>query len=326
MTTFHEHTDTVSVIIPVFNAAAWIQQTIESILTQTVPVLEILAVDDGSTDNTADIIREYGSPVVYINQQHQGVSAARNRGIRTAKGNLIAFIDGDDHWHPRKLEAQIRLMEQKDLQWVSCEIQPFDSDTGAFVDGLTSPMQDGDVLKALFLNNFIGSATPLVRRNVFDQVGLFNEAYEARIGEDWDMWLRIASLHLLGVVYEKLAFLRLHGSSAMSSTSMNEKVKCLVGVVERAVERDSARLAPLKGKALAGIYYNAGVQSFKQGQYRQAYDYFLLELKYHPLKIESWVYLLMTKLGPGFSRRLVNLKRFVTGQSRQAKKQKHERE
>ncbi|CAG1012659.1 UDP-Glc:alpha-D-GlcNAc-diphosphoundecaprenol beta-1,3-glucosyltransferase WfgD [Anaerolineales bacterium] len=326
MTTFHEHTDTVSVIIPVFNAAAWIRQTIDSILAQTIRVLEILVVDDGSTDNTADIVREYGSPVVYINQQHQGVSAARNRGIRTAKASLIAFIDGDDYWHQRKLEAQIGLMGQKDLQWVSCEIQPFDSDTGAFVDGLTSPVQNGDVLEALFLNNFIGSATPLVRRDVFDQVGLFNEAHEARIGEDWDMWLRIASIYPLGVVHERLAFLRLHGSSAMSSTSMNEKVKCLVGVVERAVERDSARLAPLKGKALAGIYYNAGVQSFKQGQYRQAYDYFLLGLKYRPLKIESWIYLLMIKSGPAFSRHMVNLKRFLTGQSRQLKKQKHERE
>lgn len=312
---------TVSVIIPAFNVAAWIKQAIDSILAQTFHVLEILVVDDGSTDETANIIRGYGAPVVYINQQHKGVSAARNRGIMTAKGNLIAFIDGDDYWHPRKLESQIRLFEQqKDLQWVSCETQPFDSATGAFIDGLTPSMWNGDILTALFLNNFIGSATPLIRRNVFDQVGLFNEAHEARIGEDWDMWLKIASIHPLGVAYEKLAFLRLHGASAMSTTSISEKVECLVGVIERAVERDFARLTRLRGKALAGVYYNAGLQSFRQEHYLQAQNYFLRALKYRPFNIESWAYWLITKLGPGFSNQIIALKRRPKEHSRQAKK------
>jgi len=206
-------------------------------------------------------------------------------------------------------------LKENNLSWVSCETQPFDSDTRSFVDGLVSPMQEGDVLKALFMNNFIGSATPLVRRSVFTQVGLFNEAHGARIGEDWDMWLRIASIYPLGIVYEKLAFQRLHHSSTFSSTSMEEKVKCLAGVIERAVERDAPRLASLKAKALADVYYSAGVQSFKQGGYPQARDYFLCELKYRPLKIESRIYWLMTKLGPIFSHLLINVKRFLSGQS-----------
>ena len=313
MTITPQFDDTVSVVIPVFNVAKWLKQTIDSILAQTFPVLEILIVDDGSTDDTAEIARSYGGLVIYMRQDHRGVSAARNLGIAAAKGNFIAFIDGDDYWHPHKIEAQLKLLKENDLAWVSCEIQPFNSDTGMLVDGLALPMRDGDILKALFLNNFIGSATPLVRRGVFEQAGLFNEAHEARIGEDWDMWLRIASIYPLGVVYERFAFLRLHGSSAMSSTSMEEKVRCLVGVIERAAARDASRLCPLKGEALAGIYYNAGVQSFKQGQYPQARNYFLCELKYRPLKIESWTYWIMTKLGPGFSNLLINIKRFLTG-------------
>jgi glycosyltransferase involved in cell wall biosynthesis len=312
MTANSQSVNTVSVVIPVFNAAKWIKETIDSILTQTYPVLEILIVDDGSTDETAGIVQEYGAPVRYINQKHRGVSAARNLGIALARGNLIAFIDGDDYWHPRKIESQVKLLNEKKLSWVSCEIQPFNTNTRSPIDGLASPMQDGDVLKALFMNNFIGSASPMVQRSVFDEVGLFNEAHEARIGEDWDMWLRIASKHPLGVVYEKLAFLRIHSTSAMSSTSMEEKVKCLIGVIERAAERDANRLGALKKEALAGVYYNAGVQSFKQGQYSQAGNYFRHEIKYRPLKLESYIYWLMTKLGPNFSRLLIHGKRLIT--------------
>ena len=305
---------TVSVVIPTFNAAPWLKETIDSILTQTYPVLEILIVDDGSTDGTADIAKSYATPVIYIRQEHGGVSSARNRGIGSAKGEFIAFIDGDDYWHPQKIEAQIKLLIEDKLDWVSCETQPFDSITRSAVNGLVAPIPNGDILKPLFMNNFIGSATPVVRRSIFDQTGLFNESHDARIGEDWDLWLRIASGHPLGVVYEKLAFQRLHNTSTMSSTSMQEKVNCLTGVIERAVERDMSRLINLKSKTLAGIYHNAGVQLFKQNQYKEARAFFLSDLKHRPQRIESWIYLLMTLAGPGMFRPIINLKRFLEKQ------------
>jgi glycosyltransferase involved in cell wall biosynthesis len=301
----------VSVVIPVFNSAAWIKEAIDSILAQTFPVLEILVVDDGSIDETAKIVQTYGGPVVYLYQEHCGVSAARNRAIAAAHGDCIAFIDGDDYWHPNKIEAQIKLLNQDGLAWVSCETQPFDSNTRQHVNGLTLPMRDGAVLEALLMNNFIGSATPIVRRSVFEHVGYFNEAYEARIGEDWDMWLRIAAFYPLGVVYGKLAFQRLHSESTMSSTTMKEKVRSLIGVVERVVNQDPERLSPLKHRALANVYYNAGVQLIKLGQYKDARGYFFSELKYRPLKIESWIYLLMSIMGPGLSKPFINLKQLL---------------
>ncbi|MBV5323517.1 glycosyltransferase family 2 protein, partial [bacterium] len=138
---------------------------------QTYTVLEILVVDDGSTDNTAGIVRSYPEPVKYVYQEHHGVSSARNMGIRMAKGDFVAFIDSDDYWHPAKVERQIDLLIENKLEWVSCETQPFDSVTRQYIEGLTSPMQEGDVLKPLLMNDFIGSATPIVRRNVFDRVG-----------------------------------------------------------------------------------------------------------------------------------------------------------
>lgn len=303
--------ESVSVVIPAHNSAAWIRETLDSILTQTCPVLEILVVDDGSTDNIVDILRWYHEPVKYVYQGHRGVSSARNSGIRMAKGDFVAFIDADDFWHPGKIKAQLELLFEQELMWVSCETQPFDSNTQQAVKDLTLPMQDGDVLESLLMNNFIGSATPMIRRSVFDRAGYFNEAYEARIGEDWDMWLRIASYYPLGVVREKLAFQRLHSGSTMSSTSMKEKVLCLVGVIERAVDREPRRLNPLKHNALANIYYRAGVQLMKENQYGQAREYFFLELQCRPLKIESWIYLFMSMAGPGVSKMLIIIKRLL---------------
>ncbi len=303
--------ESVSVIIPTYNSASWINETVQSILKQTYPVLEILVVDDGSTDNTVDVVSSYQNPIKYIYQNHRGVSSARNRGIQMARGDLIAFLDADDYWDPRKIEAQVNLLHDRSLMWVSCETQPFDAITRTMIREITSPMQEGDILDALLLNNFIGSATPIVRKSIFEQVGYFNEAYDARIGEDWDMWLRIASRYPLGVVRERLAFQRLHSDSTMSSTSMAEKVKALEGVIYRAVTNNYEKLKPFEPFALANIYYSAGVQLMKQDQYRDAQSYFFRELRYRPLKLDTVVYLFLTLLGPEISGPILKLKHLL---------------
>ena len=176
------------------------------------------------------------------------------------------------------------------------------------------PMQEGDVLEKLLMGNFIISATPMVRRDVFDFVGYFNEDPKARIGEDWDMWLRIASRFPLAVVNEKLAYVRIHQSSMMSTITVKNKAIGLQSVVERAVSRDPDRLMHLKKHALANIYHQAGVQLIRQNEYQQSGDYFLAELKCRPLTIEAWIYWLMTKLDPGLSLPFIKAKQFLKRQ------------
>ena len=300
----------ISVVVPTYNSAQWIRETLDSVLAQSLSVLEILVIDDGSTDDTAKIVGSYGPPVSYVYVVHAGVSAARNLGIRMAEGNYVAFVDADDYWDSSKIEAQMRLLVSHGLAWASCLTRPFDDQTGKKISGPVPLMPDGDILEALLLNNFIGSATPLIRKSVFDQVGCFDESYGARIGEDWDMWLRIASHYPLGVVQTELAFQRLHPESTMSRASMRERTYCLCGVVERAVTRDWQRLGPLRNRALANIYYRAGVQLMKRNEYREAQVYFLRELGYFPPRMESLVYLFLSLLGPNLSGPLIAVKRF----------------
>lgn len=307
-----QHSDriSISVVITAYNAALWINQTLDSILKQTYPVAEVIVVDDGSNDETAKIVRGYGPPVIYLYQDNSGQPVARNRGIRAASGNFIAFVDADDYWHPRKLEAQAGLIRSQNLEWVICEGEYVNS-TGKPISMPVPPMAEGDVLEKLILGNFITSATPVLSKAVLEKVGYFNEDPEARIGEDWDMWMRVASHYTLGVVREKLAYIRTHASSMMSVTAMQDKVKALEGVVLRAVNREPHRLAHLKKEALASIYYRTGVQLMKQNAYKDARQYFLQELRYRPFKTETLVYFLFTLLGPALSGPFIQLKRSI---------------
>lgn len=309
-----EDPSSISVVITAYNASKWIRRTIDTILSQTYPALEVIVVDDGSIDNTAEIVLSYGNNVKHVYQVNCGQPIARNRGIRLAKGGFIAFVDADDYWHIQKLEKQIDLIQSQGLAWVVSDAEWVD-DKEEKIELSKLLMVEGNVFTNLLKGNFIISATPVVRREVFDQVGYFNEDPEARIGEDWDMWLRIASRYPLGVVREKLAYVRLHSYNMMSVTSMAEKVLGLEGVVLRAIDRQASELHVLKRDALASIYYWAGVELVKQNQYREARKYFFRELRYRPLKIESWVYLFMTITGAKISNLFISIKRFFWKQS-----------
>ncbi len=302
--------DSVSVVITAYNSGQWISLTLQSVLDQARPANEVIVVDDGSTDNTAKVVRKYADRVRYVPQDRRGQPAARNRGIRAAGGHWIAFCDADDLWHRRKLEAQIGLLQSHPYAWVACDAGWIDLD-GNPAEVSAPQMRQGDVLEPLFLGNFIKSATPLVRRDVFEQVGYFEEAPEARIGEDWDMWLRIAARYPLGVVPQRLTTVRLHPESMLARTPLAEKAEGLQAVVERAIAREPERLARLKGRASAAIWYVAGVEAVRAMRYDEARSYFKKALKNRPWSWAPWAYLALCRLGPGLGAAVLRLKRQV---------------
>jgi O-antigen biosynthesis protein len=195
----------VSVIVPTYNRADVLPRAIRSVLAQSWTDLELLVVDDGSTDATAEVVARHGDPRVrYLRQpQNAGVSAARNRGLRAARGDFVAFLDSDDEWLPGKLFEQLAVFERApaDLGVVYTGVECVFADGRRRVD---VPEERGDVYRHMLGRNVIhgGGSNVMMRRNVVAVVGFFDERLRAI--EDYEYWLRIARFFTVDYVAEPL--------------------------------------------------------------------------------------------------------------------------
>jgi glycosyltransferase involved in cell wall biosynthesis len=187
----------VSVIIPTYNRAAYIAGAIRSVQSQTHPSVEIIVADDGSTDDTQQVVAGFGDAVVYVSLAHSGLPAAtRNRGLDRATGDFIAFLDSDDLFLPGKLALQLAAFEQHPEAGLAYSDGYFFREDpgmpiGRTLDGMPTPT--GDALADLLRGNFLTSPVVLVRRDCLDVVGVFDENPEFFTAEDYDLWLRIAA-------------------------------------------------------------------------------------------------------------------------------------
>lgn len=192
----------VSVVIPTYNRAALLARAIDSVVSQTVEPLEILVVDDGSTDDTKTLIRERYPQIRYLAQENRGVSAARNRGIAESQGELIAFLDSDDAWVESKLEKQIAAMDG-DPHAPICHTEEIWIRNGRRVNPMNKHRKHGGwIFQQCLPLCTISPSSTLARRELFDEVGLFDESLPAC--EDYDLWLRVASRYPVHLVDEPL--------------------------------------------------------------------------------------------------------------------------
>jgi GT2 family glycosyltransferase len=194
----------VSIVIPSYNSSLYINETIDSILAQqAVDELEIIVVDDGSTDDTVEKARWYGGAVRVLEQPNAGVSTARNHGIRAARGAFIALVDHDDYWFPTKLAHQLTAFaSQPQVDVVFSEFQRWHADgrdgrfrpPSVFAQGAEPQGMDPDfsgwIYHQMLLDSWILTSTALVRAPVFQRVGMFDESLP--FSEDWDFWLRVS--------------------------------------------------------------------------------------------------------------------------------------
>jgi len=194
----------VSIIIPVYNGEAFLADAISSIIRQNYVPLEIIVVDDGSTDNSAAIAKSFPG-VVYLYQENRGHQVARNHGLQLAKGNIIGFLDADDLWSDDKLKLQLSWFRKNP----STEI----------VVGYTQRMQltnikDGKYEFQNFSDPVLGMSfqASLIRKSVFDKVGLIDESF--RQCDDWDWFMRAKELGIAVVVHrEVVTFYRRHDNN-----------------------------------------------------------------------------------------------------------------
>jgi glycosyltransferase involved in cell wall biosynthesis len=181
----------ISVIIPTFNRASFLREAVDSVLSQTCREFELIIIDDGSRDETGEILKAYGGRLIYYYQDNQGVSAARNRGLQMAGGRFIAFLDSDDLWLPEKLAAQCDFFEQNPEVFI-CQTEEFWIRNGKRVNPCKKHRKySGDVFAPSLGLCLISPSAVMIRRELFQTVGGFDETFPAC--EDYDLWLRITS-------------------------------------------------------------------------------------------------------------------------------------
>lgn len=252
---------TVSVVIPAYNAERWIAETLISVSEQTLREIEILVVDDGSSDHTAAIVERHACSdprIRLIRQQNGGVGAARNTAIRLACGEFLATIDSDDLWYPEKLALQVSRMREggEDLGLVYCWSEKVDA-TGTLITGAHPFQVEGCVLEALIVKNFVGNAsTPLFRTSALHHTGAYltrKEQGGVEGCEDWDLSLRLAEAFKVGCARQTLVkYRQVPTCMTLNVESMSRSYEC---VMQRARRRNPA-VDPLVFRDSAGNFYN----------------------------------------------------------------------
>lgn len=205
----------VSVIMPSFNAAQTICVAVESVLGQTFQNWELLVINDGSTDNTLDVMAQFNDRrISLITQVNQGVAAARNAGLKQASGEYIAFLDSDDLWLPAKLEKQVSLLAQSGdcLGLVYTKHRGFTEDPSrSFSMDVDASIGYDNDLHRLLIMDYVPTLTVMMRASLISEIGYFRE--DLRGTEDWDYWIRAVKFSGISRVNEELALYRISQNS-----------------------------------------------------------------------------------------------------------------
>lgn len=219
----------VSVVIPAYNYERFLPEAIDSVLAQTYAPIEVIVVDDGSTDNTKAVVAAYGDKVRYVYQNNAGLSAARNTGIRNAKYDFLGFLDADDYWKPNFVARGMELFQQLSLDYAVVAFQSqFVDEFGKeltkknFPEVTVGALNHRDVL----LKNRFAADAVLVRKTALLEAGFYDE--KLRSSEDRDMWVRIGAKYPLYLDTERLALIRRHGNSMSRNAGRMKSNICRV--------------------------------------------------------------------------------------------------
>lgn len=296
----------VSVIIPAFNSKKYLPAAIESIFNQTYQNFEIIVVDDGSTDNTRQVIDRYmRSPVTshqtpvnirYIYQKNQGPAVARNRGIQEAQGEYIAFLDSDDVWKPQKLEKQIKFLEEnRDCAFVYTDAYEFNKygvTKTSKLAGEDRHKMSGMIFERLILGCVIFLSTVVVRKSVLNQCGVFDP--NLYIVEYWELWLRIAKKFKIMFLDEILAGYRKESHNI--SNNFEVGLKSRHEVIERMLGRDTkgSRYRQIRRLAHSIAYMEGAYAHLIQGNQKKAIKEIFKSIRCTPLRLRRYWFLLKT--------------------------------
>lgn len=276
----------VSVVVPTYNYARYLPDCLAGILEQTYQDVEAIIVDDGSTDETPEIVARYAArypgKVIYLRQERQGVTAATNAGLAVATGEFVGFQGSDDAWLPHKLERQVAvLQEHHEVGWVHSGVLYVDGDGN--VTGQVSRTDQpaiGWVFDHLLLVKFIFEPSLVARRELVVRLGGFDERVTA--GEDWELELRLARATPGAYIREPLLKYRVHGSNMHRDPLHMERNSLAVLDIVFADKTLPGKYQAMRGRAYRHVYLESVIRYLQQGRREEAKARLRLALSLDP--------------------------------------------
>lgn len=282
----------VTVIIPTYNRASTIERAIRSVLNQTYENLELIIVDDASTDNTIEVIAGIeDSRMRFIKHDiNKGGGAARNTGIKVAKGDFIAFQDSDDEWMLKKLETQVNLLlsHEVDFGVVYSKFIWVCGDKEEIVPRPKDGPLEGDILRSLLKRNFVTTQTAVVRRICFESIGYFDERLQRL--QDWELWLRVAQKYKF--VYANELLVKVYAQSKSISSNLYSFQQAL----EIIAKKHSSVFKKYNIASLANHFSWLSLELIDKKKSREATEYSILAIKLYPWSFKLWFILLRVLL------------------------------
>lgn len=307
----------VDVIIPVYNSVATVAESVEGALAQTFTDFEVIAVDDGSTDASAEVLSRYGARIKVLAQPNRGLSAARNAGVRLGTAEYIAFLDADDIWEPEMLERTVAALDR-----LPYSVLAYTDVT--IVDSLGRP------LNATLVGNSLGRAPQLddlfvtlwpimpsavvMRRGVFETIGGFSEAFRGLGYEDVFMWMRARELGEFAYLPEPLVRWRFSAFPRPLKQARKERdsAKVFEDLVRERWHRSAAPLIKARERAPRSILGYIGLRALAERDRTNARNAFALAIRFDPWRLRNYLRYLRTFLP-------VTAARVLSGSSRAAK-------
>jgi GT2 family glycosyltransferase len=315
-----------SVVIPTYNRAHWLRRCVDSVRRSGIRGLEIVVVDDGSTDDTPEVARRLGPDVLYFSQRNAGVAAARNRGVRHARGRYLAFLDSDDRWLQDVPQSLVELLEA----YPDVAVGFADALAGDPRDGYVSMMERRGMeafrrlpcreltgeFRALERRPFFRAVThrapvslgaAILRRDVFDRVGGFDE--DLRLCEDWELWMRLAAEHTFAYYDRPLSVWERHAGNMSANLDRMERdrIRALSKILAMSLPLSAEDLQPVHAHR-ARLMVEWAYQAYDRGDLARARKRFALAMKAYGVRPRPLFYWCCCWLGPRTVRRLRELR------------------
>lgn len=275
----------VTVIIPAYNIEGFVSETIQSVLDQTYKSYEVIAVNDGSTDNTLSVLKRFEPQIKVLTKSNGGPASARNLAIKNSRSEYIAFLDSDDLWIEDKLEEQVGFLDQHpEIGLLYSEAWMFTEENGEKkVQNKIGYTGDPRFCQLLY-GDYIPNSTVVVRRSCVDQVGLLNEKRELIAVEDYEYWMRIAKNFTIAGIPRPLAYYRLRQGNLMGDGSNIDKglnlVLAAIGEVEKLFPQMWEECGIDRNQLFARLQVRAGFAWKQQGAWKECLSKFAKALTY----------------------------------------------